>query len=580
MKVRNQALIIISLTSAAFLTLTCFSVIRESLAAVTILTACFALITTGVLRMYIINRIEKISRHSNSIIHGRRQTDQRIIIEGNDELSSIAINMNALLDTAEAAQITLEKKIQEYTRELAQAREQPEQTTKPEPVKNDSQAQTSHLMEAAQLDQLTALPNQFFFNELLNKAVSYANRNNKMLAVMQIEFDNFKCIAENLGMDKSDFIIKEISRRFTNTLRKEDILARMDNDKFIVLLYDIGKAKFASTVASKLLQVCSHPMKMDDHEFSISASIGICVFPNDGKSLEDLLKHAENTCFLAKANGGNNYQYYTHSMDVEAREYLQLESALRKAMHNNELTLVYQPKIAIKTGMISGVEALMRWEHPVLGVIDPSTFIAVAEETGLIMKIGEWAIREACRTAKFWQDEGYQHMTVGLNLSPRQFHHPEIAKVIANALKITGLNPQFLELEISELTVMNNIELATTILENIRMIGVQIALDHFGTGFTSISALKHFPINTLKIDQTFIKGVPNIPNDMAITSALIALAHHLGFEIAAQGVETAEQVQFLAQQNCDMVQGYFLSHPLPAHKVAQQFKKVEEEALI
>ena len=215
-----------------------------------------------------------------------------------------------------------------------------------------------------------------------------------------------------------------------------------------------------------------------------------------------------------------------------------------------------------------------------LGLISPTKFIPLAEDAGLIMQIGKWAIREACRTTKFWQDEGFEHISVSLNLSARQFHHPEISKVISNALKITGLNPKYLDLEISETTVMNNVELAAAILDSIKMTGVQISLDHFGTGYTSISALKLFPINTLKIDQSFIRGVANLPNDMAIATAIIALAHNLGLEVVAQGVETAEQVQFLSGQNCDMVQGYFLSHPQSAQKVAQQFKKISEEVII
>lgn len=267
-------------------------------------------------------------------------------------------------------------------------------------------------------------------------------------------------------------------------------------------------------------------------------------------------------------------------MDVEAREYIQLESALRKAIHNNELALYYQPKLHLKKGSVIGMEALIRWEHPVLGIIDPVRFIPIAEETGYIMQIGEWALYEACKMNKYWQDEGYEHLTISVNLSPKQFHHPHIADVIAKILTQTKLNPRYLEIEINEKTIMENSGASGKQLANIKATGVVISIDHFGTGYTSISHLKQFPISILKIDQSFIKGIPNIPNDLAITNAFISLAHNLGLAVVAEGVETAEQVQYLSNQSCDIVQGYFLSHPLPASKIVLQLKKLQDEVLI
>jgi EAL domain-containing protein (putative c-di-GMP-specific phosphodiesterase class I) len=267
-------------------------------------------------------------------------------------------------------------------------------------------------------------------------------------------------------------------------------------------------------------------------------------------------------------------------MDVEAREFIKLENDLKKAIERNELILYYQPELHIKKGTIAGVEALLRWAHPELGILNPAQFISIAEDTGLMLKIGEWAMREACKTNKYWQDEGYEHLVVALNLSPRQFQHADIAKTISTVLKETGLNPKYLELEISESTVMDHVEVAKSRLDAIKATGVQLSIDHFGAGYTSISHLKQFPVNAIKIDQNYIKGIPNNPDDSAITNAFIGLAHNLGLEVVAEGVETGEQVQYLSMQNCDMVQGYFLSHPLPADKIVQQFKKLMDGALL
>ena len=266
-------------------------------------------------------------------------------------------------------------------------------------------------------------------------------------------------------------------------------------------------------------------------------------------------------------------------MDAEASEYIHMEKSLRNAITNNELTLYYQPKIHLKTGSITRLEALIRWVHPEIGVMNPEKFLPIAEETGLIHPIGEWALREACKMNKQWQDAGYAHMSVAVNLSPKQFYHPNIVQIIATALKETGLNPNYLELEITETAMMDDANKATTILADIKSTGVQISIDHFGAGYFSISQLKKFPLTLLKIDQSFIKGIPNNPNDSAITTAIIALAHNLGLEVVAEGVETAEQVQYLSLQNCDMVQGYFLSQPLPAEQIVLQFKKLIEGVL-
>ncbi len=436
------------------------------------------------------------------------------------------------------------------------------------------------LSKLAHYDDLTLLPNRILFNEILNKGISQAKRHNKILAILVIDIDFLKESHVALGKEVLDKVIKDTSQRLTASLRTEDILARLEGDQFIVLLNDIAKAKFASSVAEKLLHAFADPIKADSQEFFIKPSIGISVYPNDGHSLEDLLKNADAALFKAKQAGGNIYQFYGKEIESEAREYIQLETSLRKAIKNNELALYYQPKTHLKNGNITGVEALMRWEHPELGIIQPGKFIPIAEDSGMIMEIGEWALRTACRDNKHWQDEGYEHFTVAVNISAKQFYHPEITQVIEKVLKETGLNPQYLELELPESTVMDNIESATNILRELKSTGIQLSIDHFGIGNTSISHLKQFPVSTVKIDKSFIKGVPNNPDDVAITNALIGLVHNLGLEAVAEGVETGEQVQYLVSQHCDIVQGYFLSLPLPADKIVLQFKKLMDKVLI
>lgn len=277
--------------------------------------------------------------------------------------------------------------------------------------------------------------------------------------------------------------------------------------------------------------------------------------------------------YKAKRAGGDIYQYYTHEMDAAAHEHIKLEAELRKAIQNKEFVLYFQPQLDLKDGTIKRVEALIRWEHPEIGLVPPIKFIPLAEESGLIMPIGEWALYEACRISKQWQDEGYDPITIAVNISPKQFRHQDVAKIVTDALKKSNLNPMQLEVEITETAVMDNVDEAINKLITINKMGVHISIDDFGTGYTSISYLRQFPVSVLKIDQTFIKGIPHNQNDLAITSAVIALGHNLGLKVVAEGVETVEQLQYLAEHNCDLIQGYFLSRPLPAAKIVEQFTK-------
>ncbi|MBX3708866.1 MAG: bifunctional diguanylate cyclase/phosphodiesterase [Gammaproteobacteria bacterium] len=577
MKIRSKTFIITGLISAIFISCTYFLAYQNTLTIISLTIIFFFTLFFSVLTL-LIKPIEKLNQDMAREISANPLIKQTVNVRHLNEISSITNKFNRIMESIEAINDMNEKRINEITQEFHDKNRYLEQEISVQLRAN--KMIDKKFTQFEHHDNVTSLPNGIFFNEILNKAISYAKRRNQFLAVLIINLDAFKVVNETLGQENSNLVLKEMGKRFTNILRKEDVLAKLEGDEFIVLLSDISKPKFASMVAEKLLNVCLQLLMVDTHEFKLTASIGISIYPHDGNSLEELIKNADRALFKAKQAGGNNYQFYAEEIHVEALEYIQLESALRKAIHNNELVIYYQPKFRIKTGSIMGVESLMRWEHPVLGIVSPVKFIPLAEDSGLIMQIGEWALREACQRIKYWQNEGYEHVSIALKISPKQFHHPEIIKTIEKVFTHYNINPKYIELEIAEQTIMENIDLSSNILEKIKAIGVQISIDHFGKGYTSINYLKKFPISTIKIDRDYIKGIPNHPNDLAITSAIIALAHNLGLEVVAEGVETAEQIQFLSRHECDIVQGYFLGHPVSAQKIANQLKKIQESVLV
>lgn len=575
MKLSRKALILFSITCLSFLVLTFFNTVRSSLIYFIPLVILFSVIPFYCIQFFAIKRIEVLIKKLKQAKNAKYNS-LHIQAKGNDEIAALTLEINELLQNKATSlpnlknlKTQLPNKNKELNKERAELQKMEAinlETLIPDKKEN---------LIITHKDPLTNLPNRTVFNDTLIKTISHSKRRNKIFAILIVDIDAFKEINNKLGRDFGDYVLSEISNRLTKVLRSEDIVARLNGDEFIILLNDIGKPKFASVVAEKIIQACAQPIE----DFFHTVSVGVSVYPNNGESLEELLNTADAALFKAKHFGGNQYQFYTHEMNVEAREFVRFETALKQSIKNNELILYYQPKLTIKKGSITGIEALLRWAHPELGILSASQFIPTAEEIGFITQISEWALREACSTNKQWQNEGYEHLTVSLNLSPKQFQDPDTAKKISTILEETELNPQYLELEINEATVMDNIETAAHQLEAIKATGVGLSIDHFGAGYTSISHLKRFPINAIKIDQNYIKGVPNNPNDSAITNAFIALAHNLGLEVVAEGVETAEQVQYLSAQNCDMIQGYFLSHPLPAQKIVLQFKKLLDRAL-
>lgn len=537
----------------------------------------FSILMMWLLRALIIKRLERLD-HEVAEIGSTHSIHKRVDASGSDELSAVSIEINHMLDIIEASHQQLENRVHERTHELQKTNiKLQDEIAERKSVEQELIVHKEHLVRLAHYDNLTSLPNRVFFNEILNKAIGHAKRHTKTLAILFVDLDRFKNINDALGHTVGDLVLKEIGKRLATITRAGDILARLGGDEFILLLNDISDAKLAGPVAEKILQICAQPIKVDTQEFFMTASIGISVYPNDGNSLEDLQKNADMAMYKAKRSGGGLYQFYAREMDEAAHEHIKLEASLRKAIQNNEFVLYFQPQMNLHTNAINRVEALIRWEHPELGLINPMKFIPFAEETGLILPIGEWALHEACRLAKQWQTEGYEPISVAVNISPKQFKHQDVAQIVEDALKEHQLDPQYLEVEITETAVMDNVDITISKLNKIHSMGVQISVDDFGTGYTSINYLRQFPVSVLKIDQTFIKGIPENQNDIAITSAVIALGHNLGLEVVAEGVESAEQLEYLSLHRCDFIQGYFLSRPLPAAKVVEQFKKTSPQ---
>jgi diguanylate cyclase (GGDEF)-like protein len=418
------------------------------------------------------------------------------------------------------------------------------------------------LRNLADHDALTGLPNRLLLQDRLGLAVAQAHRHQKLLAVLFLDLDRFKVINDTLGHSVGDRLIHEVAGRLRTCLREGDTVARLGGDEFTLLLPDLRQAVDAVKVAKKVLDLVRMPFDIDGRELFVTASIGISLYPDDGHDAETLLKNADTAMYRAKEQGRDAYQLYTPAMNATALERLALESSLRKALTQNELVLYYQP-ILDQTGRVHGVEALLRWRHPELGLVPPAEFIPLAEITGLILPMGPWVLRNACAQAWLWQ-ERHAGLSVAVNLSARQFQEPGLVGHITDALADTGLPPRLLELEITESNAMQNAQAAIQTLRELKALGVRISIDDFGTGYSSLSYLKRFPIDTLKVDQSFIRDIGADADDAAIATAVIALAHTLKLDVVAEGVETAGQRDFLAASGCDLMQGYLFSPPVTA----------------
>ncbi|HET9650824.1 MAG TPA: EAL domain-containing protein [Usitatibacter sp.] len=412
-------------------------------------------------------------------------------------------------------------------------------------------------------DNLTGLPNRLLFQDRLANSIARAERASHMLAVLFVDLDTFKNITDSLGHDAGDELLRGVSRRLSQCIRLEDSIARQGGDEFIVLLDTIDDSRGGSIVAQKILNALRQPFRVGGIEQHVSASVGVALYPEDGRDPQTLMKNADTAMFHAKAQGKNTYQYFTAQMNVAVKRRMTLESALRRAVMQKDFMLHYQPQVDINTGAIVAVEALVRWRSPD-GIVMPADFVPLAEETGLINEVGEWVLHEACRQAQAWHDLGLERRRMAVNLSARQFSEPGFLEMVTRVLEETKLPPTSLELEITESQVMRQTDPLMALLNRLSDMGVQLAIDDFGTGYSSLSYLKRLPIQKVKIDQSFVRDLTVDPNDTAIVVAIINMARSLDLDTIAEGVETEAQLRLLQQKGCDVGQGYFFSRPLDA----------------
>ena len=411
-------------------------------------------------------------------------------------------------------------------------------------------------------DPLTGLPNRSLFYDRMAKSLSRAKRTDNHLAILLIDLDRFKQINDNLGRDAGDIYLKSAANLLSEALRDTDTVARLSGDEFVVVLEDVTDACNIEKIANKILAVLSEPVDVNGEEISCTASIGVSLYPKDGDTTDKLLRSADLAMYRAKISGKNRLQFYAKAMTESAVNYLLLENDLRKAIDNEELLLHYQPQIDLKSSRIVGLEALVRWQHPERGLISPIEFIPLAEETGLIEPIGEWVLRHACKRFQNWLDQGVDLGKVAVNLSARQFRHDDFSSIVEDALRESGLKPEYLELEITESSVMENAGKIISILNGLNEMGLSLAIDDFGTGYSSLAYLKKFPIQKLKVDRSFIKDIDTDPNDAVIAKSIIDLGHNMSLKVIAEGVERKSQTTWLTDKGCDQVQGFFYSKPL------------------
>ncbi|MCW8831272.1 MAG: EAL domain-containing protein [Gammaproteobacteria bacterium] len=425
--------------------------------------------------------------------------------------------------------------------------------------------ETEHKLEyLAHHDALTDLPNRLLCNARLEHELQTAQRHGQLVAVMFLDLDMFKNVNDSLGHVLGDKLLQKVTARMSGHVRDEDTVARLGGDEFVLIVGSLAKKEDAVHFANSMLELFLQPFVIDEHEIFIGVSIGISIFPEDASDPETMLRNADTAMYRAKAEGRNNFQFYTAELTSNAHERLNMETYLRHALEKNELVLHYQPQYSLATGGMVAVEALIRWQHPVDGLINPDRFLAVAEETGLIIPIGEWVLRTACRQLKKWQLSGCPSFRMAVNLSARQFWQSKLTDVVKDVLEETGVQASQLDLELTESIIMRDTKVTIDTLNNFHEMGIELSIDDFGTGYSSLSYLKRFPIDRLKIDRTFVRDITTDKNDADMIKTIIALGHCMGLQVLAEGVETEEQLNYLKEHGCDEVQGYFYSQPVPA----------------
>jgi diguanylate cyclase (GGDEF)-like protein len=427
---------------------------------------------------------------------------------------------------------------------------------------NERKTMEEEMRHMAHHDSLTGLPNRRFFTGIAQVELAQAGRNRKKAAILFLDLDRFKEINDVMGHETGDALLKQVAERLKAQVRKSDTIARIGGDEFNVLLPDLGHVEDCVVTARKIIHSLQKPYTIEGNEFQSSASIGISVYPDDADELDTLLRYADIALYYAKEQGRNNFQFYNHAIHVRTIEQIQMEHSLQQSLERGELDVYYQPQVDRRTGTIVSAEALVRWKHPELGLLEPIQFLSYAEESGFIVAIDKWVLRTACAQAKSWRDAGVLKAGITVNLSARHFQDPELVRKISQILKETGLPGTCLGLEITETLAMSNIERTITHLHELSALGVHVSIDHFGTGYSSLSYLKRLPIQKLKIDRSFIRDIATDADNRAIITAMTAMAHSMNIKVLAEGVETEEQMEFIRISDCDEIQGFAVSGPL------------------
>jgi len=430
----------------------------------------------------------------------------------------------------------------------------------------------SKIQQLINYDSLTGLPNRSLLHDRLQLAIAQASRDRQQLGVLMLDLDRFKSINETLGHRTGDILLKEVARRLLACIRDSDTLARLGGDEYVAILTGVANEESIATVAKKILAIVAEPFYIDGNEIFTTCSIGIATYPMDGEDSHTLLKHADQAMYRAKEVDRNNFQFFSREMNNLVLERMMLENSMRKGLERGDFFLVYQPQVDARSGEIFGMEALLRWNHPDMGLLPPDKFIPLAEENGLIIPLGEWVLRTACRQNKIWQEQGLPPVRVAVNLSAKQFGQYHLDEVVASTLLETGLDAEWLELELTESAIMKDADKNIALLAKFKEMGISVAIDDFGTGYSSLSYLKNFPISRLKIDRSFVRDITTNPDDAAIARIIIDIARALNLNVIAEGVETRAQMQFLSFNNCVEMQGYHFSRPVPAEEFAEFLK--------
>ena len=436
-------------------------------------------------------------------------------------------------------------------------------------VESTAREMARQLAHLAEYDFLTGLPNRTLLNDRVSRAIDLARSQSTKVSVLFLDLDGFKHINDSLGHLTGDKLLQSISKRLLACVRGSDTVTRQGGDEFVVLLSELEQAEDTTTIVNRLLQAVAEPHSIDQHDLHVTASIGVSVYPDDGLDAETLIKNADTAMYQAKENGRQNCQFFRPAMNVRAVERQSIEESLRRALERQELALRYQPKIDLRTGGISGVEALLRWTHPVRGLVSPAKFIPIAEDCGLILPIGKWVLREACRQARAWVDGGLPLATMAVNISAMEFRNENFLEAVFAILEDTRLDPRYLELELTESVLMKHSDSAASILKSLRASGVRVAIDDFGTGYSSLSYLRKFPVDALKIDSSFVRQITTAPNEAGLVTAVISMARSLELRVVAEGVETQEELEFLQANQCSEAQGNYFSVPVTAREFAR-----------